>query len=85
MFELIDWDKVFNWQIWQIVKWVYGVIVTIALVFLIYQNNTYKTKINALTAEKNDIVSTAIRVLHDNHSTDQTMLQKLIAYMEEKL
>ena len=38
--KLIDWDIVFNWKVWQYCKWVFGVLIITALVYLIHQTIT---------------------------------------------
>ena len=30
---LIDWDKIFNWKVWQVFKWVTGIVIIGLIVY----------------------------------------------------
>lgn len=32
----MDWDKIFNWKFWQVMKWITGIILLVLIVWLIF-------------------------------------------------
>jgi hypothetical protein len=39
---MIDWDIVFNWKVWQVLKWIIGLIILTIIIIGILYHTIYK-------------------------------------------
>jgi hypothetical protein len=80
----INWDYIFDLEIWQYVKWVYMAIVIIGLVFFIYQSNAYKAQRDKAVQEQESTVSAINELLFMQVGTDKKLIKLLQEYIDGK-
>lgn len=82
MLENINWDTIFNWKLWQIMKWITGSIILISLIILIYLNNVYKQRIAKLEEQASWNYTALSKVLFDSRVTNKEALEIIKDYVE---
>lgn len=78
---IINWDDVFGWRIWQIIKWVWLFSISGLLVLLIHYNYT-RAKENK--QDRDSLIAIIDKVLYDTNADDRTLIQLLKNYREGK-
>ena len=80
MLGQIDWDIIYNWKVFQVIKWIWLFVVPILIVLLIHQSSLYKTE-----KDSHEWTMTAMKkVLYDTRANDETLLAMLRKYVEQK-
>ena len=87
MLQTINWDIIFAWKIWQIMKWVTGIIIILLLLISIWIIESQKEELNTITTKefhKEWDITVIKKIVFGTRKGDKELIQLIRNYRKER-
>ena len=84
MLEHINYDSIFNWKLWAILKWVLGAMFILFFIASLWLNAIYKDHIKEIEKERDWDITVLNKILFDTKESDETLIKMIQAYLRKK-
>ena len=84
MLGQLNFDVIFNWPIWTIIKWIIGTVILFALVISIYWNYTLAKELAKQKSANEWDLTVISKIVFDTKADDTTLIKLISEYINKK-